>query len=63
MDFNVDKCNVMHICPHYMNNSALGTANEEKDLGVIITDELMVSRHCASAYSKANRILGMNKEQ
>ena len=65
MKFNVEKCSVMHIgrtnvhSAYYMNNSVLGITNEEKDLGIIITDDLLVSKHCASAYSKANKILGM----
>jgi len=32
---------------------------EEKDLGVISTDDLKVSRQCCKAASKANRILDM----
>ena len=67
MKFIVEKCSVMHIgrtnvhSAYYMNNSVLGITNEEKDLGIIITDDLLVSKHCASAYSKANKILGMIK--
>ena len=45
----------------YMNYSVLGTTNEQKDLGVIITDDLLVSKHCVSTYFKANKILGMIK--
>ena len=46
---------------YYMNDAELGGTTEENDLGVIIADNLMVAKHCANAYSKANRILGMIK--
>jgi len=67
MAFNVDKCKVMHVgrtnihSKFYMNQAELDDTAEEKDLGVIITDNLMVAKHCAYAYSKANRTLGMVK--
>jgi len=46
---------------YYMNEIALGNTVEEKDLGVIVADNLMTAKHCAFAYSKGNRILGMIK--
>jgi len=67
MSFNVDKCKVMHVgrtnihSKYYMNDAELGDTTEEKDLGVLITDNLLVAKHCAYAYSKGNRILGMIK--
>ena len=64
MEFNIDKCKVMHVgrtnvhsIYHMMNNIELGTTSEEKDLGVFVSDDLKVSKHCAYAYSKANRSL------
>jgi len=66
MEFNIDKCKVMHVgrtnvhsIYHMMNNIELGTTSEEKDLGVSVSDDLKKSKHCAYAYSKANRTLGM----
>ena len=65
MAFNVDKCKVMHVgrtnthSKYYMNNVQLGITKEAKDLGVIVVDDLMVAQHCAYAYSKVNRTLGM----
>jgi len=65
MVFNVDKCKVMHVgrtnihSKYYMNNVQLGIAKEDKNLGIIVVDDLMVAQHCAYAYSKANRTLGM----
>ena len=44
-----------------MNDVELGSITEEKDLGVIIANNLLVAKHCAYAYSKANRTLGMIK--
>jgi len=33
--------------------------SEEQDLGVIITKDLKFSQQCASAYSKASKMLGI----
>ena len=33
--------------------------NEERDLGVMVTNVLKVSAHCAYVCSRANRVLGM----
>jgi len=63
MAFNVDTCKVMHVgrtnthFKYYMNNVQLGITKEEKDLGVLVVDDLMVAQHCAYAYSKANRMI------
>jgi len=48
MLFNVDKCKVMHMgynntCPEYFLNGSgtkLESVSEEKDLGVIVSDDL-----------------------
>jgi len=39
----------------------LKEAETEKDLGMIISNDLKVSHQCLSAYNKANRILGINR--
>jgi len=44
-----------------MNDVELGSITEEKDLGVIIANNLLVAKHCAYAYLKANKTLGMIK--
>ena len=65
MTFNVDKCKVMHLgrnnpqSKYHMNNKVLQIIHEEKDLGVLISDDLKWSNHCVQAYTKANRVLGM----
>ena len=66
MQFNVDKCKVMHIWKHNpevkytMANTQLKTVHEE-DLGVLITEDLKSSAHCIHSYTKANRMLGLIK--
>ena len=67
MMFNVKKCKVMHMGrknPRYqyrMNGQVLETVKQEKDLGVVISDDLKVSNQCSMAYLKANRTLGLIK--
>ena len=39
----------------------LESVNEEKDLGVIVSDDLKSEKHCSAAISKTNKILGMIK--
>jgi len=64
MQFNVEKCKVMHIGRHNpeyrytLLDKQLETANE-KDLGVLISDDLKPSAHCILSYTKANRMLGL----
>jgi len=65
MLFNVLKCKVMHLgyknhgYSYYMDGKQLDTAEEEKDLGIIITKNLKVSQQCKQAYAKASRMLGL----
>ena len=67
MLFSVDKCKVMHIgynncCAEYdMDGNKLETVTEEKDLGVVISDNLKWDKQCSEAVVKANKILGMIK--
>jgi len=69
---NPEKCKVMHIRHSHKtsytirqdeNDWSLQNTAEEKDLGVITTAYLKVSRQCCEAASKANRILGMVNRQ
>ena len=41
-----------------MNSEPLVSVKKEKDLGVIITDNLKVENQCSDAYNKANKMLG-----
>jgi len=68
MTFNIEKCKVMHIgnqnlssvC-YYMNGCKLAECQEEKDLGVLVSNNLKVGPQCNQAFQKANRILGLLK--
>ena len=65
MEFNVEKCKVMNIggtnrnFRYFMDQKQLEVVQEEKDLGVVITNDLKASYQCTAACNKANRILGM----
>ena len=68
LKFNSKKCVVLHLgnknikCEYSMVSTdgarkTLQSVNEEKDLGVIICDDLKVTRQCAVATQKAMKIL------
>ena len=65
MLFNIDKCKVMHFeknsseATYQLGGRNLESVHEEKDLGVIIQDNLKISKRCSKAVNSANRILGM----
>ena len=65
MEFNVKKCKVSHIgstngkFEYEMNGNFLKEVNEEKDLGIIISNDLKSSKQCLAACKKANQMLGM----
>ena len=62
--FNRSKCKVMHFGKnnskqeYTMGGVALESSKQEKDLGVLIEDNLKPKAQCAKAASKANLILG-----
>ena len=64
MEFNVKKCKVMHLgknnpgTSYFMNGIEIVSTSEQKDLGVIITDNMKPSLQCAAAVKKANQVLG-----
>ena len=69
---NPEKCKMMHIRHSHKTSYTITQdeklwtvqeTTEEKDLGVICTADLKVSRQCCEAASKANRILGMVSRQ
>ena len=43
-------------------DSKLESVNEEKDLGIIVSDDLKWEKHCSAAVTKSNRIPGMIKQ-
>ena len=65
MLFNSKKCKVLHLGHnnvhnvYYMDNESIQPVTEEKDLGVITSEVLKPSKHCAEVVKKANMVLGM----
>ena len=63
MAFNVAKCHVMHLGHHnpkseyLMDGSKLGTTECERDIGVLVSDNLKPSQQCRKAAQTANTVL------
>lgn len=67
MNFNIDKCSVMHLGrnnssnTYKINGCELKSGNVEKDLGVVVDKTMKFSEQCNSAVSNANATLGIIK--
>ena len=71
MEFNEDKCVVMHYGPNNqkceyflgsaLNSHKLAESSQERDLGVVFSNNLSNSAHIGVATKKANQVLGLIK--
>jgi len=67
MNFNTDKCAVMHLgrtnpsSQYVLNDKHLKELEKERDLGIIIDRNLKFSEHCNKVANTANVTLGMIK--
>ena len=65
MEFNENKCKIMYIGknnkkePLFLGQNLLVHTREEKDLGIMISDDLKVQSQCIKAANTGNKILGM----
>jgi hypothetical protein len=64
MEFNVRKCKVKHFGPgnknfeYKMNGEKLDETKEERDIGVLVTNDLKPGAQCAKAAKTASTVLG-----
>ena len=67
MEFNVDKCKIMHIGRtnpqnnYHMDGAELIKTDKEKDLGVLVESNLEFEQHIKGIVGRANRMLGLIK--
>ena len=66
MDSNVNKCGVMHLgkrnleFQYQMNDGWVKSVDEERDLGVLMSEDLKFFKQCVLAKNKANLNVGYN---
>lgn len=69
MPFNLDKCSVMHLghknpnADYTLLGRQVASTELEKDLGVLISNDLKFSKQCIEVEKKAQKLLGYIKRQ
>ena len=64
MAFNIEKCHVMHIGLHnpklnyHMNGKSLSKTENERDIGVMVSNNLKPAQQCRKAAQTASAVLG-----
>ncbi len=64
MNFNIEKCKILHVgsnndrINYSMNGVQLSEVDQEKDLGVIISNDLKPNLQCKEVIRKANKLIG-----
>lgn len=64
MDFNTSKCSVIHMGPknpknkYYLNDQELKVSSSEKDVGIIVQEDLKFNEHYQKISKKCNQIMG-----
>ena len=64
MQFNVKKCGILHFgysnkkFEYKLNGQTLQTLTNQRDLGVLVSDDCLPGNQCALAAKKANQVLG-----
>jgi len=67
MLFNIDKCKVMYLgynnCQAYyfMDTVQLQKVDEERDLGITVSNDFKWENQCIAAVKQANKVLGNDK--
>ena len=69
MSFNFAKCKIMHVGRHnpgyeyFMRGEKIGTTEEERDIGVIITKNLKPAAQCSKAAGRAMAVLSQLRKE
>ena len=65
MSFNASKCSILHFGfnnpghEYTMYGAVLDSSQEEKDVGILISDDRKPSGHVRKAANMANKVLGL----
>ena len=64
LKFNAEKCKLLHVgkkedSPYSMDGTTLETVHEEKDVGVVMENDLSFKTHINTKINKANSVMGV----